>query len=158
MWDGLRSTSHGLFYAIMGALVVAFFIMGVIAAVGHDRTTYWGTFTEQSTQCDPGPRGACTIMGRWVSEDQSIVKEHIQLDGNADKGESVRASYQPGGPMGDDANNIVHTPFFSGAGLWFPWVGAALCVAAIWHYRRTWQRDARSREWRGRHRTQDDPD
>lgn len=137
VWNGLRATSHALSYAIMGAVCIAFIVMGVISVLGHDRPTYWGTFTEKSTTCDPGPRGSCTNTGRWVSDDRRIVKDGITLDGFVEKGQSVRASYQPGGLMGDDENNIVHTAFWSNAGLWFPWFAAALSAAAIWYQQAT---------------------
>lgn len=151
VWNGLRTTGHTLFYLVMGAVCASFIVMGVIGVVGRDRPTYWGTFTEESTICDPGPRGSCTFTGRWVSEDGSIVKDDVTLDGIVEEGQSVRASYQPGGPMGDDENNIVHTPFWSSAGLWFPWLAAVLCVVAIWYYRRQWQHDAAHRRFRARH-------
>ena len=151
VWDGLRATSHGLFYAIMGAVCVAFIIMGVISVLDRDRPTYSGTFTETSTTCDPGPRGSCINTGRWVSDDGRIVKDDITLDGFVEHGRSVRASYHPGGPMGDDENNIVHTAFWSRAGLWFPWVAAALTVAATWYQHRRWGSDAAGRRHLGRH-------
>lgn len=151
VWNGLRATSHALSYAIMGAVCIAFIVMGVISVLGHDRPTYWGTFTEKSTTCDPGPRGSCTNTGRWVSDDRRIVKDGITLDGFVEKGQSVRASYQPGGLMGDDENNIVHTAFWSDAGLWFPWFAAALSAAAIWYQQRRWRSDDGGRRYPGRH-------
>jgi hypothetical protein len=123
----------------MGAVCAAFIIMGVISVLDRDLPTYWGTFTETSTTCDPGPRGSCSNTGRWVSDDGTIVKDDIALDGFVEEGQSVRAGYKPGGPMGDDENNIVHTAFWSRAGLWFPWVAAALTVSAIWYQHRHWR-------------------
>lgn len=154
VWNGLRATGHALFYGIVGAVCIAFVVMGVIAAVGHDRPTHWGTFTEESTTCVPGPRGSCTHTGSWVSDDKTIVKDGITLDGSVEKGRSVRASYQPGGPMGDDENNIVHTAAWTGAGLWFPWVAAVLSVAAIWYQYRRWSNDATDRRRLSRHSRQ----
>jgi len=135
----------------MAIVCVAFVVMGVIGVVGRDRPVYWGTFTESSTTCDPGPRGACTIIGRWVSDDGTITRDPISLDGSVEPGRSVRASYQPGGPMGDDVNAIVHTAAWSCAGLWFPWVAAALCVGVIWVQRRRWRRDTEARRYWPRH-------
>lgn len=151
VWSGFRATGHAIFYMLMGGVCVAFIVMGVLSVVGRDRPTHWGTFAETSTTCDPGPRGACTNTGRWVSDDQTIVKDGITLDGFVERGQTVRASYQPGGPMGDDENNIVHTAFWSGAGLWFPWVAATLSAAAIWYQHRRWRRDAEGLQYLSRH-------
>jgi hypothetical protein len=130
VWNRLRATGHALFFVSVGGACVAFMVMGVIAVAGRDRPAYWGTFTETSTSCS-GLRGACTNSGRWVSADGTIVKDGVTLDGFVERGHSVRASYQPGGPMGDEENNVVHAASWSRAGLWFPWVAAALSAAAI---------------------------
>ena len=151
VWGGLRAAGHAAFYATMAIICVVFVVMGVIEVAGRDRPVYWGTFTETSTTCDPGPRGACTITGRWVSDDRTITKDPVSLDGSVEPGHSVRASYQPGGPMGDDVNAIVHTAFWSNAGLWFPWVAAALSAVAIWVQRRRWRPDTGARSYRARH-------
>jgi hypothetical protein len=158
VWNGLRATGHALLYATMGGVCVAFIVMGVIAVAGRDRPVYWGTFTETSTACEPGPRGSCTNSGRWVSDDGTIVKDGVTLDGFVERGRSVRASYQPGGPMGDDENDIVHTGSWSKAGLWFPWVAAAVSAAAIWYQHRRWHRDAPDRQYQGRHSESDSDD
>ena len=150
VWSGFRATGHAIFYLVMAGVCVAFIVMGVISVVGRDRATYWGTFTETSTTCDPGPRGSCTNTGRWVSDDGTIVKDGVTLDGFVERGGTIRASYQPGGPMGDDENNIVHTAFWSGSGLWFPWVAATLSAAAIWYQRRRWHRDVEDRQYLSR--------
>lgn len=154
VWSGLRATGHGLFYGIMGAVCIAFIVMGVIAVLDRGRPVHWGTFTEESTVCDSAPRGSCTHTGRWVSDDKTIVKNDIILDGVVEEGQSVRASYQPGGPMGDDENNIVHTPFWTDADLWFPWVAAAGSAAAVWYYHRRWRNDAADRRHMSRHARQ----
>jgi hypothetical protein len=157
VWNGLRATGHALFYATMGGVCVAFIVMGVIAVAGRDRPVYWGTFTETSTTCS-GPRGSCTNSGRWVSDDGTIVKDGVTLDGFVERGRSVRASYQPGGPMGDDENDIVHTGSWPKARLWFPWVAAAVSAAAIWYQHRRWPRDAPDRQYQGRHSASDSDD
>lgn len=158
VWNGLRATGHALFYATMGGVCVAFIVMGVHAVAGRDRPVYWGTFTETSTACDPGPRGPCTNSGRWVSDDGTIVKDGVTLDGFVEPGRSVPASYQPGGPMGDDENNIVHTASWSRAGRWFPWGAAAVSAAAIWYQHRRWHRDAIDRQYHGHHSEADADD
>ena len=155
VWGAVRATGHATFYLIMGAVFVVFIVIGVAEVLDRDRPTYWGTFTEKSTTCDPGPRGGGTQTGIWVSDDGTIVKVGIILDGSVEPGRSVRASYQPGGLMGDDENNIVHTAFWSKAGLWFPWVAAALTGAFMWDRHRRWRHDARGRRYVGRHSASD---
>lgn len=150
VWNRLRATGHALFYAIMAGVCIALIVMGVLAVANRDRPVHWGTFTETSTTCS-GLRGACTNSGRWVSDDGTIVKDRVMLDGFVERGHSVRARYQPGGPMGDDENDIVHTASWSRAGLWLPWVAAAVSAAAIWYQHRRWQRDAQDRQDQGRH-------
>lgn len=156
-WGGLRIAGRATFYVIMTICFVAFVVMGVISWTGRDRPIYWGTFTEVSTTCDWGPRGTCTSTGRWVSDDGTIVKDGITLDGSTDRGEKVRASYQPGGPMGDDVNYIVHTEGWTGAGLWFPWAAAALMVVLTWTQRHRWRGAGRGRGYFGRHAAPDRP-
>jgi hypothetical protein len=157
VWNRLRATGHALFYASMAGVCIALIVMGVIAVAGRDRPVYWGTFTETSTTCSD-LRGACTKSGRWVSDDGTIVKDRVTLDGFVEQGHSVRASYQPGGPMGDDENDIVRTASWSRAGLWFPWVAAAVSAAAIWYQHRRWQRDATDHQHQGRHSESDGDD
>jgi hypothetical protein len=74
------------------------------------------------------------IMG-WVERDRPVYWGTFTETGGV-----VRASYQPGGLMGDDENNIVHTATWSTAGLWFPWAAASLTAGAIWYYHRRWRR------------------
>ncbi|GEB13678.1 hypothetical protein GUY44_06440 [Pimelobacter simplex] len=124
------------------ARLVAAVVLGlcalVLVAVGavewHDRNLprHWGTFTETSTVCDGGPRRGCTVTGTWVSEDGSMVKADIELDGTVEPGRSVRAVYQPGGGRGDDADNIVHTAPWANAGLWVPFVLAVAVAVGAW--------------------------
>lgn len=157
IWDGVRATGHALFYVIIASVCAVFVVIGVIELISRDRPMYWGTFSETSTVCDlPSLRGsACTYTGTWVSDDGSIVKTDITLDGSVEPGQSVRASYQPGGPMGDDVNNIVHTAFWSKAGMWFPWVAAVSFATITWSQHRRWRREARGRRYRGRHSASD---
>lgn len=152
LWSGLRTAGHAIFYAVMGMACAAFVVIGVIEIAGRDRPVHWGTFTETSTVCDPGSRRNCVITGRWVSDDGTITRDAVEFDGYVEPGHAVRASYQPGGPMGDDENGVVHTAFWSRAGLWTPWVAVVLSMAVIWDRRRGWRRDAR--RYRGRPPTQ----
>jgi hypothetical protein len=153
----LRATGHALFYASMAGVCIAFIVIGVIAVAGRDRPVYWGTFTETATTCS-GLRGACTNTGRWVSNDGTIVKDRVTLDGFVERGRSVRASYQPGSPIGDDENDIVHAAPWSRAGLWLPWVAAAVSLAAIWYQHRRWHRRAADRHYQERHSESDGDD
>jgi hypothetical protein len=157
-WSALRRVGHATFYVIMGFCFIAFIVLGAISWVGRDRPTYWGTFTEVSTNCDAGPRGTCTSTGRWVSDDGAIVKNGITLDGSVERGTTVRANYQPGGPMGDDVNDIVHTKGWTGAGLWFPWVAAVGIAVLTWLQGSRWRRDDDGRAYSGRHSTAIDHD
>jgi len=147
LWDGSRLVGHALLYAVMICVFVSFIVMGIIGWVERDRQVYWGTFIETSSTCDPGfSRGGCTRVGRWLSTDGRIVKDGVTLDGVPGADGVARASYQPGGLMGDDENNIVHTPTWSMAGLWFPWAAAALTAGAIWYYHRQWRRAEDNRD------------
>lgn len=151
IWSALRRAGHATFYLTMGICFVAFIVMGATSWVGRDRPAYWGTFTEVSTTCDWGPRGSCTSTGRWVSDDRAIVKTGITLDGSVEPGKTVRASYPPGGAMGDDVNDIVHTKGWTGADLWFPWVAAVGIPVLTWLQRRRWRREGLGRAYSGRH-------
>jgi hypothetical protein len=151
IWRGLQVAGHALFYLVMGLCLLAVLVLGVANLADRDRPKYWGTFTEQSTSCDPGPRGGCTATGIWTSDDGRIVRRDVLLDGSVEPGRSVRASYQPGGAFGDDTNNIVHTAMWSNAGLWMPWLFLATFGAVTWRQRRKWVRDAQGRRYVGRH-------
>ena len=93
-----------------------------------------------------------------MSADGTIVKDGVTLDGFVERGHSVRASYQPGGPMENEENNVAHAASWSRAGLWFPWVAAALSAAAIWYQHRRWHRDATDRQYQGRRSASDGDD
>lgn len=128
--------------ARVGTAVVLGLCALVLVAVGavevHDRNLprFWGTFTETSTVCDSSPRRGCTVTGTWVSEDGSIEKADVELDGTVEPGRSVRAVYQPGGGRGDDVDNIVHTAAWANAGLWLPFVLAAGSAVGAWRFGR----------------------
>ncbi len=129
---------HALFFIVMIGVLVLWLFVGVAAVVDHDRPKYWGTFTETSVSCDPGPRGGCTSSGRWLSDDGTIVLDDVALDGVPEPHGTVRASYRPGGLLGDDENHIVHTAEWTNADLWMPWLGMALTGGATWRYYRKW--------------------
>ena len=111
---------------VFGLLFVLSCAIGVAQAVAASEPVSWGTFT--SERCEPS-RFGCTNVGTWVSDDGSIRKHDIQLDGALTPVVTVRASHRPTGPMSDEGNNIVHAEFWSTAGLWLPWVLAVCCGA-----------------------------
>ncbi|MHA6510216.1 hypothetical protein [Tessaracoccus sp. Y1736] len=78
-------------------------------------------------------------MGTWISDDGSLVKEQIYLDGSPDGDGTARASFQPSGRRSDELNNIVHADTWSGAGIWMPWVGVAITTAVTIDYARRWR-------------------
>lgn len=138
--DTTLAAGHGVFYVVMVVCFVVFVTIGCVVLVERDRPWQWGTFTETSTTCDRmGRRTTCESTGRWVSDDATIVKGSVRLDGSVGPGASVRAAFRPGGLLGDEANNIVHTDRSIGMGLWFPWVAAAITAGMTWYYRRRWR-------------------
>lgn len=138
----LTAIAHGLFLAFAGAVCLFLAWVGITNALNFSRPTYWGTFTETSTTCQPEPKGQCLITGHWVSDDGTIVKEGVILDGSVAPRGSIRASYHPGGPMGDDANNIVHAGIWSTAELWLPWVFVLVFGGWALLYVRRWRKEA----------------
>ncbi|MFS3127969.1 hypothetical protein ACLM5J_06155 [Nocardioides sp. Bht2] len=114
--------------------------MGIVGIVELGRPVHWGTFTEESTDCPSGleKNRGCTRTGRWVSDDGTIVKENIKLDGTVDPGESVRAGYRPGGAWDD--TNTVHTEHWVNGGAWVPFLGLVGTALLTWWQHRKWRR------------------
>ncbi|TAL40481.1 MAG: hypothetical protein EPN91_13030 [Salinibacterium sp.] len=129
-----------LFYAVMGFLFCVMVIVRVLSALDSGEPTYWGTYTEKSCEPRPGLKGGCRSFGTWTSDDGTITKIEIALDGYPDQDGTIRASYRPKGFISDSDNNIVHAEQWSGAGVWAPWLGAAVIAVAI---------AERAMEWRG---------
>ncbi|WP_148076678.1 hypothetical protein [Cellulomonas sp. PhB150] len=146
----MRAAGHGTFYVVMTVCFIAFVTMGVTSWLDEHRPVYWGTFHTTTVTCDPGPRGGCTTHGTWTSDDGRLVRSDVMLDGSASDGGTTRASYKPGGAMGDDENNVVHTAAWTNAGLWLPWAAAALAAVGVGWYRRKWRREAAGRSRRCR--------
>lgn len=78
--------------------------------------------------CPTGSR-SCHSVGTWLSDDGQTLKSGLTLDGSIGSDGTARAGFQPGGFMGDDTLDVVHTHLWIHAGLWFPWVAFAGCAA-----------------------------
>ncbi len=100
----------------MVPLLAALVALTIVSTADLRQPVYWGTFTE--SDCEPKSRGGCRSIGIWVSDDQTIVKEQIYLDGWVEADGTVRAAYRPTGIISDESNNIVHTALWIGAGPW----------------------------------------
>lgn len=119
------------------------------AASWHDRgeSREYGAFTEQRTTCDAAwvRRGGCESTGLWVSDDGGTTLHDVALDGDVDRGATVRAWRRTGGAMGDD--DIVHRPTRTHPELWLPWALAMFAAGSASGARRRWRReDARRSE------------
>lgn len=135
-----RKAGHALFYLTMAVCTLVGIGVGMASAqdARDGQPVVWGTFTEQD--CEPVYRG-CRSVGTWVSDDRTMVKERIYLDGSPGSDGTVRASFQADGLMNDTDNNIVHTADPLRAALWFPWVASAACVGITVYYARKWARE-----------------
>ncbi|MFT3831746.1 MAG: hypothetical protein QM711_00270 [Micropruina sp.] len=86
-----------------------------------------------------------------MSDDRTLTKRNIYLDGEIPAAGSVRASFRPTGGYNDEQNNVVHTEEFTGFS-WVPWIGAACSAVAslgcaVWWWTRTGRKIDR---WLGR--------
>lgn len=135
-----RRIGHGLFYLVMVALFCLFVILGVGSAQNafEHQAVVWGTFTEES--CLSGYHG-CRSIGRWTSDDGTMVKEGVYLDGSPGNDGTARANYQPSGFNNDSDSNLVHVQWASSMSLWYPWVGVALSAGAVVYAARRWKRE-----------------
>lgn len=131
-----RRAGRIAFYVFGAALALIFAWLTVAATIDLGEPRYWGTYTQ--TDCEPRVRGGCRSVGVWVSDDRSIVKSDVYLDGWPNPDGGVRASYQPTGVINDERNNVVHAeeltglgPFAAGLGL-IGWTGYVLSRAVKW--------------------------
>ncbi|HEY9266084.1 MAG TPA: hypothetical protein VIP82_15695 [Microbacterium sp.] len=126
------------------ALLAVSIVLGVGGMVSANEPVVWGTFTQQD--CEPKGRGGCRSIGVWVSDDSTIRKENIYLDGwPPDPDGSVRAGYRPHGFNNDDENNIVHVAATAHGWIWAPWILTAYLAGVIVHYAIKWRPPARTR-------------
>jgi hypothetical protein len=121
----------------MSAVLAVAVVLGIGGVLSANDTVLWGTYTERD--CEPKPRGGCRSIGVWISDDSSVRKEGIYLDGFTDTDGTVRAAYRPSGFNNDDENNIVHVETFAFAWIWAPWVLAATISGVIVYYLRKWR-------------------
>lgn len=121
--DAFKLVGNVLYIGICGLLLLVSLVLGVGTVSNSSERTYSGTFTQQS--CDLGYRGRCEGVGTWISDNKSMIKKDIHLDGDANSDGTIRADYTPTGFNNDAENNIVHTPTWGGAKYWLPW---AMCT------------------------------
>ncbi|MFT3876161.1 MAG: hypothetical protein QM708_07055 [Propioniciclava sp.] len=131
----LRRVGRAFFYALMAVCFVATVMLGIAEAIDvvNNEPKIWGTYRE--TECVPAVRG-CDSYGTWESDDGSIRKERVGLDGGVDEDGTARAAFQPHGLRSDDDLGMVHTAFWVDAAVWLPWVLAAWIAGVAVHYRR----------------------
>jgi hypothetical protein len=133
----LATAGRVLFYLVMGVLILIGGVLGVGGILSAGEPVIWGTFTEE--RCEPA-RYVCRSIGTWVSDDGTIQKHGIALDGRPGPDGTVRASYRPTGFNDDDSNNIVHVEAWTLAFVWFPWAFVAILVGVVmiqtWEWRR----------------------
>ena len=138
-WSRVARVGHGIYYVVMTCCFVMAVAIGVAAWMDRDLPTQWGTFTEESTHCDPfyDRYGTCTSTGTWVSDDGKSTLHQVSLDGDVARHGTVRASYKPGGAM--ESNDVVHKATRTHPDLWLPWVLAAVIAASTMVGRRRWR-------------------
>ncbi|GAA1925402.1 hypothetical protein GCM10009775_17040 [Microbacterium aoyamense] len=131
-----RRLGQLVFYVVAALIAGAFGLLIYAFAADLGQPRIWGTFTHED--CEPRPRGGCREVGTWVSQDGSLVKEDVYLDGGSGPDGTTPASYQPSGIISDETNNIVHVPALTGAGLWLSsafligWLGYVAYKALQW--------------------------
>jgi hypothetical protein len=119
---------------MIGAFTAIFLVFAVINTVDAREPVIWGTFTEE--HCQETRRG-CSSIGTWVSDDRTITKTDIRLDGGVAPGGSIRAGYQPTGIISDADNHIVHAAGWMTIGPFFPWLAAL--GTALWGLTKAFQ-------------------
>lgn len=140
-WATAKRKGRAVFVVVMAAVFMVCAAVGIANAKDaiDGQPVIWGTYTQ--VECRTDLKG-CRSYGTWVSDDGTIVKTGIQLDGSPGSDGTVRASYKPAGLMNDEDNNIVHEEAWSTAGLWMPWLLCLLIVGMTVFYVRSWSRDS----------------
>lgn len=123
--------------AILASAAVAFALLGVAGALDADEPVFWGTYEEDN--CDTYARSGCRSQGTWISDDGSIRKSGIYLDGRPSADGTARASYRPTGVINDLENNIVHVEAWPGLSTVLPWVACVGALAGLALYITCWR-------------------
>ncbi|NYD65501.1 hypothetical protein [Agromyces atrinae] len=121
--------------AVVACVLVVAVILGVVQILDVNQPVVWGTFRHE--YCVDRPRGGCSSIGRWTSDDGAIELLSVRLDGNVDSRGLARASYQPEGVSNDADNNIVHGEFGTNVAFWAPWL-LAVVIAGLLAVRTGW--------------------
>lgn len=125
-----------VFFLVMTLVLAVSLGLGVGGAMSANEEVIWGTFYQRD--CEPKPRGGCRSVGTWVSDDGSIRKTGIYLDGWLAPDGTVRAGYRPSGFNNDDENNIVHVEATAYGWIWFPWLLTVYVIGVIIYYAAKW--------------------
>lgn len=141
-WGRVRVAATRLFAipALVVLTVISSFLV-VASVLDADEPSYLGTFTEEAC-IDPGIRRSCRSVGTWVSDDRTVRKLDVFLDGWVGPDGVVRATYTPTGIINDLENNIVHAEYTAPFGpilAWGLFIGSAggLVIMVL-----DWRRDA----------------
>lgn len=141
----LRIVGQVIFMAILTGALIVCGVLGVGGAVSAGEDVVWGTFSE--TDCTPARYG-CRSVGTWISDDGSIRKTAIHLDGRPGPDGTARAAYRPHGFNNDDENNIVHVEMLAYAWVWAPWILMVVFAGIGLFYYVKWWSPSRSRRRR----------
>lgn len=130
---------YGFFFVLMAATCLGSVVLavGAVADAATNQPVYWGTFVQED--CLPAYR-ECRSIGRWASDDGSLAKEHIYLDGHPGSDGRARASFQPEGFTNDTNNNIVHVESSTGVKLWPPFALIAMTGGMAFYSLLGWRR------------------
>jgi hypothetical protein len=133
----LEAAVRGLFLLVMGVVLVVSAVLGVWGILSVGEPILWVTFTQE--RCEPARYG-CQSIGIWVSDDGTIRKHDVALDGTPGPDGNVRASYRPTGFNNDDQKNIVHVQGWASGFVWVPWLLFAAIVWTVVVQVRQWHR------------------
>ncbi|HEY4269236.1 MAG TPA: hypothetical protein VGM94_13695 [Galbitalea sp.] len=115
----LKMAGNIAYCVFFGLLFIVSLLLGISSAFSATQRSYSGTFTQHS--CESGYRGRCESVGTWVSDNGSMVKKNVQLDGDVNSDGTAPATYTPKDFNNDAENNIVHTSTWAPARFWLPW-------------------------------------
>ena len=110
-----------VFYVVTGVLAVALAALLIASLIDLGRPRIWGTFTQVG--CEERRRAGCRPFGTWISDDGTIVEQHVYLNGWTDSTGRTRAAFRPGALLGE---NVVDVPVLTGA------MPVLLIVVLVW--------------------------